>query len=282
MISMYNRKNLFHSVIIILLISLYSCTSVYDLSSYPQHLRKNKISHIQIISDTLFNSKQIINILVLPKKAFKKFSITFGFCDYCLKGTSSIAANNNAIAAINGGFFDRDLGGNVRYLEINDSVISRTRQAISKWATPDSLTNGSIVLYGTDSVKIEVAKNDQFYENSKSESAVLVTGPLLIKNSQPQKLPNMSFTNNRHPRTCFCITDESILLITIDGRSENAAGMNLFEIQKFLLNLKCTEAINLDGGGSTTMWIKDKGIINHPSDKEGERQVADALLILKK
>jgi exopolysaccharide biosynthesis protein len=45
--------------------------------------------------------------------------------------------------------------------------------------------------------------------------------------------------------------------------------------------LKCTDAINLDGGGSTTMWLKNKGIVNHPSDREGERPVSDAFLIIK-
>jgi len=108
-------------------------------------------------------------------------------------------------------------------------------------------------LHGTDSIKIERAKDDQFYEHSKSESAVLVAGPLLIKNSQLQELPKMGFTTKRHPRSCFCVTNESIILLTIDGRSENAAGMNLLEVQKFLSDLKCTDAINLDGGGSSTM-----------------------------
>jgi len=58
--------------------------------------------------------------------------------------------------------------------------------------------------------------------------------------------------------------------------------MNLMETQKYLLDLGCYDAINLDGGGSTTMWIKDKGIVNFPSDKEGERLVSNAILLLKK
>jgi len=49
-----------------------------------------------------------------------------------------------------------------------------------------------------------------------------------------------------------------------------------------LLKLGCVDAINLDGGGSTTMWIHQKGIVNFPSDKTGERPVSNALLIIKK
>ena len=58
--------------------------------------------------------------------------------------------------------------------------------------------------------------------------------------------------------------------------------MNLGEVQKYLLDFGCVDAINLDGGGSTSMWIKDKGLVNIPSDKSGERPVANALLLLKK
>ncbi len=276
-----HRKNSFLLVVIMFMLSLNNCTTVHHLSNNGQKLKGNYIEHLQIKSDTLFNSKQIINILIIPKMALNKFPITIGYCDHCLMKTSLIAKNHNAIAGINGGFFDEDAGGSVNYVEINDLVINTTQYDNSKWSKPDSLANGALILYGTDSIKIETAKKDLFYEQSKSESAVLVAGPLLIKDSQPQRLPNMSFATERHPRTCFCITDKSILLLTIDGRNENAAGMSLFEVQRFLSTLSCTDAINLDGGGSSTMWTKDKGIVNHPSDKEGERQVANALLILK-
>lgn len=49
--------------------------------------------------------------------------------------------------------------------------------------------------------------------------------------------------------------------------------------------LGCTEAINLDGGGSSTMYIKEFGVVNYPSDNglhdhEGERPVSNAILLL--
>jgi exopolysaccharide biosynthesis protein len=72
------------------------------------------------------------------------------------------------------------------------------------------------------------------------------------------------------------------LFITIDGRAEKAEGMSFVEMQDFLLDLGCMDAINLDGGGSTTMWTKNKGIVNNPSDKNGEREVANAILLLEK
>jgi exopolysaccharide biosynthesis protein len=96
-------------------------------------------------------------------------------------------------------------------------------------------------------------------------------------------LENSPFVHKKHPRSCLCETkDKSILLVAIDGRSENAAGMNLEEAAEFLLALGCMDAINLDGGGSTTIWVRDgtsTGILNHPSDKEGERPVSNCIVI---
>ena len=72
------------------------------------------------------------------------------------------------------------------------------------------------------------------------------------------------------------------MFVAIDGRSKSAEGMSLNEAQKYLVSLGCVNAINLDGGGSTTLWIKNGGVVNHPSDDTGERDVANAVLLIKK
>jgi exopolysaccharide biosynthesis protein len=266
----------------LLLIFVNGCSTFHNSGNQSQKTTKDSIYSVQIKTDSLFKSKQIINQLVIPNKSFKKYKIVIGNSQPKLVKTSIIAQQNKAEAAINGGFFDRDHGGSVSYFELNDSVISQKRPDNIKWAVPDSLTNGAIVLTKNHKIIIEPARKSQFYEESEKEAAVLVTGPLLIYHSNLQKLPNMGFSFKRHPRTCLCITKESVIFIVIDGRSEQAEGMNLMETQKYLLDLGCYDAINLDGGGSTTMWIKDKGIVNFPSDKEGERLVSNAILLLKK
>jgi len=232
----------------------------------------------QIVTDTLFDSNQIISILSMNKKS-KKYRIEFDYTTKKLIKTSRFAKNNNALAAINGGFFDEK--GSVTYFEMNDTVINRNVSKKNKWGKPKNLINGVIVLNKDKTISIDYAKQEQFYESSKDEKTVLVVGPMLISNSKSAKLPNLKFVKKRHPRTCLCTTDSSIVFLTIDGRSESAQGMNLHEAQDFLLKLNCVDAINLDGGGSTTMYIKNKGIVNHPSDTKGERHVANGLLILK-
>jgi len=260
---------------------IFSCGTNNELPQKTEFI-KNPTYSLKQISDSLFNSRQKISLLILPKESLNKnYSIELAYNETDLTKTSELAAHNNAIAAINGGFFNMDEGGSVTYFEINDSVIGKTRAPKLKWGVSDSIINGAIILSKKNKLKIEAKNTEPFYTKSKDEAFVLFTGPLLISNTKFQKLPNMKFSNKRHPRTCIGITKNSIIFIAIDGRSKQAAGMSLNEVQKYLYSLGCIDAINLDGGGSTTMWTKSNGIVNTPSDKKGERPAANALLIIE-
>lgn len=83
----------------------------------------------------------------------------------------------------------------------------------------------------------------------------------------------------RNPRTAVGYrADGSVLLVTIDGRErDNGAGMTLRELAELFVRLGATEAMGLDGGGSTTMVIGGK-VQNAPSDGT-ERPVSSALVI---
>jgi len=85
----------------------------------------------------------------------------------------------------------------------------------------------------------------------------------------------------RHPRTAvgFSRDSSTLLLLTVDGRSENSGGMTLVELANVMRELGAWQAMNFDGGGSTTMVVDGK-VVNHLSDKEGERAVGDALLVV--
>lgn len=97
-----------------------------------------------------------------------------------------------------------------------------------------------------------------------------------------------SFNLTRHPRSAVVVTTSGkVLLITVEGRHENGAGMSLFELRNILKWLSASEAINLDGGGSTTLWISGQpgsGVVNYPIDTKkwdhtGERKVANVLIL---
>ncbi len=85
----------------------------------------------------------------------------------------------------------------------------------------------------------------------------------------------------KNPRTAVGFNEDStkLFIVTVDGRQTHySLGMTLPELAKFMKKIGCYQAVNLDGGGSTTMWVNGK-IENSPSDKEGERPVHNALIV---
>src|SRR5690606_33352636 len=91
---------------------------------------------------------------------------------------------------------------------------------------------------------------------------------------------SMNMILRRHPRTLLGTTkDGSLILATIDGRRPgDTIGVNFVEAAQFMRWLGATQAINLDGGGSTAMVVGRK-VVNRPSDG-AERAIGDALLVL--
>lgn len=112
-------------------------------------------------------------------------------------------------------------------------------------------------------------------------------GPILLAKGEIQTNPDgfnpNSFVNFRHPRTAIGVRkDGALVLVTVDGRQpKKSVGMTIPELATLMLELGCEEAMNLDGGGSTTMVIKNK-VVNSISDATGERAVSDALLVIAK
>ena len=97
---------------------------------------------------------------------------------------------------------------------------------------------------------------------------VQCSGPLLIHNGSNIAQENVSHCTTSHPRTVIGVTaDGRVLFVTVDGRFEGkAVGMSTTMLQELLYIMGAKHALNLDGGGSTTMYIKDKGVVNHTCD----------------
>lgn len=87
--------------------------------------------------------------------------------------------------------------------------------------------------------------------------------------------------NLRHPRSAAGQRrDGTILLVTVEGRRPGiSAGASIGELRDLMAGLGAVEAINLDGGGSATMFV-DGALVTVPLDSEGERDVADAILVI--
>ena len=91
------------------------------------------------------------------------------------------------------------------------------------------------------------------------------------------------FATERHPRTMIgADADRRVWLITVDGRNPLLSlGMSFAELQGLARGLRLREALNLDGGGSTTMVVNG-AVVNHPSDATGPRKVSDAIEVFRK
>ena len=84
----------------------------------------------------------------------------------------------------------------------------------------------------------------------------------------------------RHPRTAlgFDKAHTKLFVAVIDGRATNRLGMTCSEMQSLFVGLGAHDAVNLDGGGSSAMWLAGTGVVNNPSDG-AQRVVANHLAI---
>jgi hypothetical protein len=114
---------------------------------------------------------------------------------------------------------------------------------------------------------------------------ILGAGPRLVTNGRvdvtdvrEKMIP--TFATDLHPRTAIAaLRDGRALLLTADGRRPpERVGLALDDLARLLIELGARDAINLDGGGSTAMVIRDK-LVNFPTDATGERPVSDAIVI---
>ncbi len=124
-------------------------------------------------------------------------------------------------------------------------------------------------------------------------TAIVNGGPELVRDGRLHATPaadgmapagNPSFyygwAHKRNPRTLAGVDAVGrTVLVTADGRSEASLGLGIAEAAAVAKALGLRDAINLDGGGSTTMVVGGT-VVNSPSDAAGERPVGDALVIL--
>lgn len=104
-------------------------------------------------------------------------------------------------------------------------------------------------------------------------------GPRLVVNGKP--LGGWRSPNDRHPRTAVGWNDDHLYLLLVDGRQPGlSVGMSFTELANYFVKLGCTSAVNLDGGGSASMWLFGN-TVSSPSEGR-ERPIANGVVIVKK
>jgi hypothetical protein len=223
---------------------------------------------------SLFGARQTVSVLEVDLQE-PGLSIRPIAASGCAR-TSALARGAGAVAAVNGGFFDTAGCASVSLLKVDGRLLatnSKTRTA-----------------FGIDGAGVPrlalVPAGEDWPEAVQALGGVprIARGGVVDVRTLEEG-STLSFEVTRHPRTAVAIAGGKVLLATVDGRTDAGAGMTLPELAEWMLGLGAEEALNLDGGGSTTLWVAAEpfgGVVNYPSDNgradhEGERAVASAL-----
>lgn len=202
----------------------------------------------------------------------------------------SIARRRGAIAAVNAGFFSLADGSPQALLKNAGTLVGRARRPRGAVGVTDR--RGLPLLFdrvtledGSDgAVVYRTRLGSSPKEWARARHAVSGAGLLVLDGRDVTDWTDeglsAGFDTTRHPRTLIGLDeDHAIWLVTVDGRQPALSlGMSFAELQALARRLGLKSALNLDGGGSTTMIVQGY-IVNHPSDETGPRKVSDAILV---
>jgi Phosphodiester glycosidase len=231
---------------------------------------------------TLFGYRQNVNVLDIDLDNSNVIvqpilGTPTGSCEK----TSSMGARLDAVAAVNGGFYSPASCAGVSMLKIDDSYITSNPSSVDRAALGiDQSTNTPIIDWNAA------------WDSWPAVNDALGGGPNLVSNGLIDLTYiaegfDYSFTYYRHPRTAVGYTsDNHLIMVTVDGRT-TFGGMALDDLAQYMIWLGCVEAMNLDGGGSTAMYVRGEpysGVVSCPSDNGvadhyGERSVVTSLAV---
>ncbi|MCR6720712.1 MAG: phosphodiester glycosidase family protein [Chitinophagaceae bacterium] len=192
---------------------------------------------------------------------------------------------------------------NYRYVLAGSFGINRKRKPDVAWVFTDSSTNKvrawqNYVLSKTitgKKVKVNMREIRQTLDRSAGKpkrwrmQTAVAGGPVLVQdgrvavyNNEELKFAGKAI-DDRHPRTAVGYTgDGHVIFLVVEGRRTGlAAGATLTQLAQMLVELGCVEALNLDGGGSSSLLVNGRETIK-PSDKEGKQRPIPAILLIKK
>lgn len=270
--------------------------------------------------DTLFNGNRIKSFAVAfdPKLSYLDFKPTLSST---AKKTSEFFSQESGVvyACMNGGFFgggqsyslvkyntvlspniksvNRSYNGtSVAYYPTRAAFgISSTGAPSVAWIYHIGTTNERIYEYAFPSPNQlgsppQAIPDENFPSAGKEWKVAQAIGgsPVLIKNveiniTDKEELIDINNTSSR-PRSAIGYTENGmIIMLAVEGDNANNGipGVNLKTLAEFLKNLGCTNAINLDGGGSTSLIINNKSTVR-PGDNGAERAVSSVVILKQK
>ena len=222
--------------------------------------------------------------------------------------TSDIFRRENAVVALNAAYEPESvvlkMGGTYHSCMPKDVVM---KTPVPNWKSEAAVytdATGQEIRIAFDGKGKTVAEQREFYANSDWNS-IYTSAPMLIDDYNPvgaffvdstltaAQLAELNYEDPirhqgvRHPRTAVALTEDNhFIMVAVDGRRPNVSeGMSARELTRFIeKNFHPRYALNMDGGGSTTMCVRGLGepdthVVNNPSsNKPNERGVERKLV----
>lgn len=224
--------------------------------------------------------------------------------------TSSLSQNSGACLSVNAGYFsvqDKQ-ARHIGLLVIDSELVRSATQGLFRDDKRYEVARAAIGFAHDGSVAIRwvTSQGDSVFawpkpprSSSVSDSSVLArseaahwpvrhavaAGPSLLREGKfnitvNEELFDQSAIPNVHPRTAVGITgDGHLILLVVDGRQSESRGVNLNDLAQILLNLGVKEALNLDGGGSSSFVVNGR-LLNRPVGGTTEREIVSAISII--
>ena len=189
--------------------------------------------------------------------------------------TSDVAADNDAVFAINGDYYGfRDTG-----IVIRNGVVYRdegARQGLALY------TDGHVEVYDETATTADQLVADGVWNTLSFGPALLEDGQILsgIEDVEVDTNFGNHSIQGEQPRTAVGVVDDNhLVFVVVDGRSPGySAGVTMTGLAEIMQGLGATTAYNLDGGGSSTMVFGGE-LVNNPLGKDEERGTSDILYI---
>lgn len=264
-----------------------ACPEIHDLRSgevlTPRQAFKADGCYGCLQTD-LFESRQTISFVRYTPDKF--YTTVVAAEREAADSTSALCLGAEALAGINGSYFNVDSLITTCFLKDDGNIVGETS------ASEFYRTNAVLTLSGTD-ISIDGCDTTAVFPDADACWEVMASGPILIDEGEvveytKETVPRRwgRFYAKRHPRSMVGReADGTVWMIVVDGRvKDEAEGMSIAEITELSRMLGLRDAINLDGGGSSTLWTLHGGVLNHPVDNHqfdhyGERQVPNVLIV---
>lgn len=240
--------------------------AVYTATSY----RDGNIS-IDISQEYEYDTQVYIVDIVLSDISQLQTALAEGTYGRNIKETTSeMAESNSAILAINGDYYGFRSAGYV----LRNGVLYR--DASSDEEDLAIMSDGSFKIVEESETSASALLDDGALQ-------VLSFGPALVSESEilVSEGTEVDQAKTSNPRTAIgMITPLHYVIIVSDGRTDESAGLTLYQLAHIFQQEGCSVAYNLDGGGSSTLWFNGD-VINNPTDGQtsSEREVSDIVYI---